>query len=113
MRVLTIVLHWCTPLKRHAYMRAIEKTAALLTSRGHVTGVEVGRCHCVQLLRGQRRHPFRQTNGFNRNHKKSRHRVFAELDLPQPSEIPIPLVNGDIINAILGQKRVIGTFLDV
>lgn len=40
-RVLTVALHWCTPLKRHGYMRSIEKSAALLTSRGHITGVEV------------------------------------------------------------------------
>ncbi|CAM9202957.1 unnamed protein product [Scytosiphon promiscuus] len=39
-RVLTVVLHWCTPMKRHAYMRSIERSAALLTSRGHITGVE-------------------------------------------------------------------------
>lgn len=112
-RVLTIVLHWCPPMKRHAYMRAIEKTAALLTSRGHVTGVEVGRCHRVQHLCAQRRHPPRHTTGYNRNHEKSRHRVFAELDLSQPSKSPIPLVNGHSINAILGQKRAIGTFWDV
>lgn len=40
-RVLTVALHWCNPMKRHAYMRSIEKSAALLTSRGHITGVEV------------------------------------------------------------------------
>lgn len=40
-RVLTLALHWCTPNTRHAYMRSIEKSAALLTSRGHITGVEV------------------------------------------------------------------------
>lgn len=41
-RVLTLVLHWCPPSKRHAYMRSLEKTAALLTSRGRITGAEVG-----------------------------------------------------------------------
>lgn len=40
-RVLTLVLHWCPPAKRHAYMRSLEKTAALLTSRGRITGAEV------------------------------------------------------------------------
>lgn len=40
-RVLTVVLHWIPPMKRHAYMRSIEKSAALLTARGHITGVEV------------------------------------------------------------------------
>ncbi len=39
-RVLTVVLGWCAPIKRHAYMRSIEHSAALLTSRGHITGAE-------------------------------------------------------------------------
>ena len=40
-RVLTLVLHWCPAPKRHAYMRSLEKNAALLTSRGRITGAEV------------------------------------------------------------------------
>lgn len=42
-RVLTVVLSWCPAMKRHAYMRSLERRAALLTSRGHITGVEVSK----------------------------------------------------------------------
>ncbi|CAM9105500.1 unnamed protein product, partial [Hapterophycus canaliculatus] len=50
-RVLTIVLHWCTPMKRHAYMRSIERSAALLTSRGHITGVEANHSFIRSAMR--------------------------------------------------------------
>ncbi|CAM9138305.1 unnamed protein product [Ectocarpus fasciculatus] len=50
-RVLTVVLHWCTPTKRHAYMRSIERTAALLTSRGHITGVEASHSFIRSAMR--------------------------------------------------------------
>lgn len=42
-RVLTVVLSWCPAMKRHAYIRSLERKAALLTSRGHITGVEVSK----------------------------------------------------------------------
>lgn len=40
-RVLTIVLHWCPPMKRHAYMRVLEKNAFLLSSKENITKGQV------------------------------------------------------------------------
>lgn len=40
-RALTIVLHWCPPMKRHTYMRDLEKNARLLSSKENITEGQV------------------------------------------------------------------------